>query len=183
MPAGGSAEERPLVHAIIVSERPIDSESGQGRYLFEAFPEQVTLDVKDGRLIVVYKSTFSVLWLSWDQCLNAGHRKALLACMGSIEEGTHILPSNWIQQLSAAMSDDERREWQEGIRYTRNALECVVGNLIYQSCARAPGSNMDYADSPDFLRTWKVVDGPEVKDGLFGKLRPSRILAIGIHRA
>jgi len=183
MLAGGSTEERSLVHAIMISEKSIDSESEQSKYLFEAFPEQVTLDVKDGRLIVVYKSTFTVLWLSWDQCLKAGHKKALLDCMGSIEKGTYILPSNWIEVLSAAMSDDERREWHEGIRYTKNALQCVVGNVIYQSYARVRGGNMEYAGSPNFVRTWKVIDGPEIKDGFFGKPRPSRILAIGIYRA
>jgi len=180
MPTGGSTEERPLVRAIMISEKSIDSESEQSKYLFEAFPEQVTLDVKDGELIVVNKSTFSALWLSWDQCLKPGHKKALLACMGSIEEGTNILPSNWIE---VPVSDEERREWQDGIRYTRNALQCLVGNAIYQSCARVWGGNMEYADSPNFIRTWKVINGPEIKDGFFGKPRPSRILAIGIYRA
>jgi len=182
MSVGKNVEERPLVHAIVISERPIDSEAEQSDYLFKAFPEQFTFDVADGRPVVAYKSTFTVRWLTWDQCLKPSHKKALLACIGGVEEGSHILPSNWIQ-LTAAVSDDERREWQEGIRYTRNALQGLVGNAIYQSCARTRGGNMDYADSPNFVRTWKVVDGPEIKDGLFGKPRPSRILAIGIFRA
>jgi len=178
MPARDNTEKRSLVHAIVISEKPIDSESEQGRYLFEAFPEQVTLDVKDGQLRVVYKSTFSVLWLTYDKWVKPDHKNALMACIGSLEKGRNILPPDWTK-LSASISDDERRVWREGTRLTNKGLQFMIGGLLFQS----RGSDVRYATSPEFIRTWSIIDGPEVKEGPFGKPRPSRILAVSIYSA
>jgi len=55
----------------------------------------------------------------------------------------------------------------------------MIGDLLLSS----KGSDTSYAYGSEYVRTWSIVDGPEVKEGFFGKPRPSRILAAGIYHA
>ena len=175
MPTSGSVEERLLVHAIMISEKSIPR-AKQNEYLSKAFPDQVTLEVKDGELRMTYGSTFSVLWLTYDGWIKPKHRNAFLACVGNLEEGTHTIPSDWTTQ---GISDDEFHEWMEGTRCTSKVLQRMIGDLLLSS----KGSDTSYAYSSEYVRTWSIIDGPEVKEGFFGKPRPSRILAVGIYHA
>ncbi|MEM2088458.1 MAG: hypothetical protein QXF52_07305 [Thermoproteota archaeon] len=41
--------------------------------------------------------------------------------------------------------------------------------------------NTAFANSDSFIRKWSVIDGPEAKEGVFGKPKRSKILAIGVY--
>ena len=148
-----------LVQVVLVTEKRIESESGVWALVAIAFPEQ---------LVPVTATSFklrdqcSCLQLTYDQWLKPDAEKAIRSWAKIAAKRVRDLPPRGDEKLS------------EDIKSDHGILPYFLLNLLEKI-------DPMYATSPSYTRKWNVIDGPQVKEGLFSKPRPSKILAIGVY--
>lgn len=156
-----------LVHAVLISKKRIGDANALAAYLGLAFPEHSEvvsaheISFRDVNLEKIHELTYEE-WFSRE------HKEMLMRGIHGLEKGVHILPLKEEIEEKKELSIRERR----GV-----ALDLLLQGMMSDLIERMiPG----VSTSTSFIRKWSVIDGPQVKEGLFGKPRSSKILVIGV---
>jgi len=154
-----TSKNETLVHVVLVTEKRIESEPDLYAYIGLAFSEQlVPVSATSFKL----RDTFSCSQLTHEQWLKPKFTKSLRSWLEGVGKGVRDLPTKSDINIS------------EDLKSGYGIFPTLMSDLV-------ASINPTYATSTLFTRKWSVIDGPQVKEGLFGKPRPSKILAIGVY--
>lgn len=155
----GTPEEGTLIHAILVSEKRIDSQPDLSACLGLALPEQlVVISPEQFRL----RDSFNLTQFTYPQLVKSEYVPQLRSWLEKMEKGVHDLPC----KSDIDLSGDAKR----GHGLWPYIMSDWIGMI-----------SQEFATSKSYRRKWSVIDGPQVKEGFFGKPRRSKILVIGIY--
>lgn len=170
MSAGESAkipEEGTLVCTVLFCEKSTaeffyKSKADLAACLALAFPEQlVAVSPTEFKLRDKFDCKF---W--FQENIKPKYRDDFKSWLQKVEKGVHQLP-----RKGDFFSDDPLSK----------DLESRHGLWPFILLTWLEDVNTAFANSESFIRKWSVIDGPEVKEGVFGKPKRSKILAIGVY--
>jgi len=93
---------------------------------------------------------------------------------------TNLTYDQWVKPQFKDKWTSHIYSFDKGVRVlppeaeAHSILEYMMLNLIKEI-------RPEFATSTAFVRRWSVIDGPQVKEGFFGKSRPTKILAVGVY--